>query len=94
MLQRIPVSVITAKQSLEALDAERLARLHFHLRTGDYFPTLVTILGFIEETLAAYEQGSADQMPHLECDLIRGLRKDLMYLNEHYQIQPKLDVSE
>ncbi len=93
MLQRIPVSVITAKQSLEAVDAERLARLHLHLRTGDYFPTLVTILGFVEETLAACST-TKDELPHLECDLIRGLRKDLMYLNEHYQIQPKLDVSE
>ncbi len=94
MLRRIPVSVITAKHSLETVDAERLARLHFHLRTGDYFPTLVTVLGFIEETLETYLPSDSTGMPKLECELIKGLRQDLLYLHEHYQIEPKLAYKE
>jgi hypothetical protein len=91
MLHRIPVSVSTAVSSLDTVDAERLARLHFHIRTGDYFPTLVTILGFIEETLSTYLPSSPPDMPQLERELIKSLRKDLMYLYDHYQLQPKYE---
>ncbi|MDB5190343.1 MAG: hypothetical protein JWN49_669 [Parcubacteria group bacterium] len=70
-------------------DTERLARLHFHVKTGDYFPTLATILGFVEETLSNYTQAT-DSMPLLEKDLIQSVRKDLMYLHEYYQIDVKM----
>ncbi len=70
-------------------DTERLARLHFHVKTGDYFPTLATILGFVEETLSSYPQDE-DSMPLLEKDLIQSVRKDLMYLHEYYQIEVKM----
>ncbi|MDB5245590.1 MAG: hypothetical protein JWN90_695 [Parcubacteria group bacterium] len=75
--------------SLPINDTERLARLHFHVKTGDYFPMLATILGFVEETLDTYPEIS-DSMPLLEKDLIQSVRKDLMYLHEYYQIEVKM----
>lgn len=90
MLYRIPVTSDTnpaAERAASVTDTERLARLHFHLKTGDYFPTLATILGFIEETVSAYPQ--KDALPCLERELIQSVRKDLMYLHEYYQIDIK-----
>lgn len=87
MLYRIPVTSETQKPTSATHDTERLARLHFHLKSGDYFPTLATILGFVEETLSTYP--AKDAMPCLESELLQGVRKDLMYLHEYYQIDIK-----
>ncbi|CAN5730875.1 hypothetical protein BH11PAT2_BH11PAT2_07000 [soil metagenome] len=76
-------------QPIAITDTERLARLHFHVKTGDYFPTLATILGFVQETLNSYPM-VADSLPLLEKDLIQSVRKDLMYLHEYYQIEVKM----
>ncbi|MEO6536360.1 MAG: hypothetical protein ABIT47_01595 [Candidatus Paceibacterota bacterium] len=77
------------EESYAMTDSERLARLHFHLKTGDYFPMLATILGFVEETIASYST-APDTLPTLEKELISSVRKDLMYLHEYYQIEMKL----
>jgi hypothetical protein len=87
MLYRIPVTSDNQEHIQAAPDTDRLARLHFHLKTGDYFPILATILGFIEETVSTYP--AKDAMPCLERQLIQGVRKDLMYLHEYYQIDIK-----
>ncbi len=85
MLHRVSISHLSASSES---DNERLARLHFHLKTGDYFPTLATILGFVEETLGNYT-ASTDALPPLEQELIRSVRKDLLHLHEYYHIEPK-----
>lgn len=88
MLQRIPISIADTEKPPMKTDTERLARLHFHLKTGDYFPTLATILGFVEETISGYP-ASPDTLPSLERELIHSVRKDLMYLHEYYRIEMK-----
>ena len=89
MLYRIPVPLTDQeKPRAKTTDTERLARLHYHLKSGDYFPTLATILGFVEETISGYQDGP-DSMPRLECELIQSVRKDLMYLHEYYSIDLK-----
>lgn len=88
MLHRIPVSVPITHTLPEVSDAERLARLHFHVRSGDYFPTLATFLGFIEETLGS-TIATDSTMTTLERELVKSLRKDLMHLHQYYRIQPK-----
>lgn len=70
-----------------AADAERIARLHFHIKSGDYFATLATILGFLEETVT--EGHYAGPLPAMEKDLLRSVRKDLMHLNEYYMLAPR-----
>ncbi|MDB5274981.1 MAG: hypothetical protein JWO58_3348 [Chitinophagaceae bacterium] len=87
ILRKLPALYMPHSTSIT--DTERLARLHFHVKTGDYFPMLATILGFIEETLDTYP-GLSDSLPILEKDLIQGVRKDLMYLHEYYQIEVKM----
>lgn len=88
MLYRIPVTIRDQEKPLSKTDTERLARLHFHLKSGDYFPTLATILGFIEETISSYD-AAPGSMPVLERELIQGVRKDLMYLHKYYEIDLK-----
>jgi formate dehydrogenase maturation protein FdhE len=90
MLYRIPLTVTDQEKPLQKTDQERLARLHFHLKSGDYFPTLATILGFVEETISSLELPQ-DAMPALERELIHGVRKDLMYLHKYYQIELKVN---
>ena len=70
-----------------AADAERIARLHFHIKSGDYFATLATILGFLEETLG--DPQAAGPLPAMEKDLLRSVRKDLMHLDEYYTLAPR-----
>jgi formate dehydrogenase maturation protein FdhE len=88
MLYRIPLTVTDQEKPLVKTDTERLARLHFHLKSGDYFPTLATILGFVEETISSMD-AQADSLPALERELIQGVRKDLMYLHTYYRIELK-----
>jgi hypothetical protein len=88
MLYRIPVTVTEQEKPFPKTDTERLARLHFHLKSGDYFPTLATILGFVEETISSYEL-KPGSMPALERELIQSVRKDLMYLHKYYSIELK-----
>ncbi len=88
MLYRIPLTVSDQEPPASKTDTERLARLHFHLKSGDYFPTLATILGFVEETVSSIDSGPSG-MPALERELIHSVRKDLMYLHTYYHIELK-----
>ena len=88
MLYRIPLTVTDQEKPLSSTDTERLARLHFHLKSGDFFPTLATILGFVEETVGSLD-AKEDSLPVLERELIQGVRKDLMYLHKYYRIELK-----
>lgn len=60
----------------------------YHLRTGDYFKTIATYVGFLEESL----QKHCVEDPALEnreMEVARQLRKNLVYLSNRYQIVPK-----
>ena len=66
-------------------EVEQLKR---HVKTGDYFAILATVLGFVEDSL-----GSAitknEELKECEIRVIQNLKKELTYLNNHYDIAPK-----
>jgi hypothetical protein len=69
----------------------RLKELEFHIKSGDYFPLLATIMGFLEESVRQCENGFLTIAP-MESEVIQNVRKDLIHLHKNYQIQPKHDA--
>lgn len=67
----------------DAEDDRRLERLEFHLKHGDYFPMVATVLGFVEEALAECKSDI------VKAATLKTLKKDLMHLHKHYRITPK-----
>lgn len=67
-------------------EQENLEELHFHVQVGDYFSTLATILGFVEEMIL--EQDAKKVMTY-ELKVLRQVKKDLLYLNANFDIKPK-----
>ncbi len=67
---------------------ERLKQLEFHIESGDYFPLLATVLGFLEEGMRECETGSLTLAP-VEAKVVEDFRKDLIHLHKNYEIQPK-----
>ncbi len=59
----------------------------FHVEHGDYFAMIATILGFVED--AAQKLEEKDEAVKIAQEQITRLRKDLIYLQEHYCIEPK-----
>lgn len=59
--------------------------IDFHVRTGDYFSYLATMIGFLEEALAARDEGGSSR----EKALARELRTDLRYVQANYAITPR-----
>jgi hypothetical protein len=70
-------------------EEHHLERLRFHLKTGDYFPLLATILGFLEETVKECDCSAEAELAPMEARVIETVRKDLAYLNKNYHIVPK-----
>lgn len=67
---------------------ERLARLRFHITKADYFPFLATILGFAKESLT--ENGAtATDVGKKQIEFLSDTQKDLIHLQQNYQITPK-----
>ena len=64
-------------------DRERLSKLRYHLESSDYFAFLATIFGILEEGLTG-KTGNIDE----EVELVRSIRKDLVYLQNEYRIEP------
>jgi len=87
MYQPLASAVLTLRD-LYGEDDERIERLHFHLKTGDYFALLATIMGFIEDTLQT-AHAMNEPLKERELGLIRELKKDLMYLHENCVIESK-----
>jgi hypothetical protein len=69
----------------------RLQQLEFHIKSGDYFPLLATIMGFLEEGIRQCEDGFLTIAP-IESEVIQNVRQDLLHLHKHYQIQPKQEA--
>lgn len=64
--------------------------IDFHVKSGDYFAFVATMMGFIEETLRGSMAGtSTADMVTKQAALAKELRQDLRYLNTHYNIVPK-----
>jgi len=70
---------------------ERLEQLQYHLETGDYFPLLSTIMGFMEEAMRECQTGTLTLVP-MEAEVIRQMREDLIHLHTHYEIKPKAQL--
>ena len=72
----------------DAADDERIRRLTFHVSQGDYFPFLATIVGFLKETAEGCASAS-DPIIRQQAAFAEEVRKDLIYLHEHYQLMKK-----
>jgi hypothetical protein len=59
----------------------------FHVESGDYFAMIATLLGFVEETAAKLEE--KDETMKIARAELQLLKKNLMYLQENYSIEPK-----
>lgn len=62
------------------------AHIDFHIRSGDYFSFLATMLGYLEDALN--EDMSAEEIAR-KCRLARELRNDLRYVQANYIIKPR-----
>ncbi len=70
-------------------DPQRLEQLEFHLKTGDYFPLLATVICALEEGVKACTDGVAHAADFMDHEVLAGLRQDLIYLHKNYQITRK-----
>lgn len=59
----------------------------FHVQTGDYFAMIATLLGFVEEATKKLQE--KDEMMKIAGSQIVELKKNLMYLQENYTMEPK-----
>lgn len=59
----------------------------FHVKNGDYFAMIATLLGFVEETTQKLKE--KDEAMKIAEAQIMALRKNLLYLQENYKIEPK-----
>lgn len=66
--------------------ADSPQNIDFHIRTGDYFSFLATLMGFMEETIATC--GDNDLIEKHQ-KLARELRHDLRYVQANYSIVPR-----
>ena len=86
------VSIDAARLFLSSDEVEdedaKHARLTYHLESGDFFNTVATIVGFLEGSLIEHSTENPELAAH-EVRLAQSLRRDLMFLNEHYRIEPK-----
>ncbi|MDR3571809.1 MAG: hypothetical protein P4L81_06490 [Candidatus Pacebacteria bacterium] len=68
----------------DALPRERKQNVDFHIKSGDYFGTLATIMGLMADSLS--NKGSD---PTRSIKTLDELREDLCYAQETYRIEPK-----
>jgi hypothetical protein len=71
---------------VESISDDAHSRLLFHVKTGDYFAVLATVLGFVEESLS---EKAPDALEEKELALVQKLRENLIYLHQNYRIEPK-----
>lgn len=66
----------------DAPNKKRRAQLAFHIRSGDYFGTLSSILRLLNEQLLGHKTNT-------RTDILKRLHEDLDYLQTHYHITEK-----
>ncbi len=59
--------------------------VRFHVDNDDYFGTIATVLSLIKQQI---KRGECDNAPLIEKTL-KNLEKDLLFLQQNYQINPK-----
>lgn len=57
----------------------------FHIKSGDYFGTIATILSLLKQKINNNGAGSA-----VINKTLKNLEKDLLFLQKNYQIKPKI----
>lgn len=70
-------------------EREREERLAFHIERGDYFPFLATVVKMLGETAGTY--GQPVEVALQQSTFAEDMRKDLLYLHEHYEIRPRTE---
>lgn len=72
----------------DAPSTERADEIAFHVKSGDYFSTLATILMLLEDSLAdcAKRQTSPTEF---QLSTLQTLKDELMHLHRVYKIVPK-----
>lgn len=83
----IPTVTGVSSYSDPRSEYERLNVLAFHIETGDYFPFLATLLGFVEETLT--REDDTQESISIQLAAVKSARKDLQYLHNHCRIEPR-----
>lgn len=61
--------------------------IELHVRADDYFPSISTMLSFLEESIGLC--GPEGALSDAQVRAIQASRKDLAYLHKHYRIVPK-----
>ncbi len=61
----------------------------FHIRSGDFFSYLATIMGSLEDTLASCRCECEKGIQAQKQQLARELRHMLRYLQAHYTVEPR-----
>jgi hypothetical protein len=62
------------------------SNIDFHIRSGDYFSFLATMMGVLEDTIAT---GNNPESNTTERQLVRELRNDLRYVQANYRIEAR-----
>lgn len=72
----------------DELPGKRTRGISFHVENDDYFVTLATIMGLLEDYLkSAMRTGAPPQSLHIS--ILHDLKDDLMHLQRHYRIERK-----
>ena len=79
---------------IDSPDDDHLDRLSFHLETGDYFPMLATVLGFVQESVQTCSCSETEELLPLEATALKGARTDLMYLHKNYRLVPITEITD
>ena len=76
-----------ANTMIQTNDPEYASEFALHVKTGDYFAMIATLLGFVEEVAEKLEE--KDGSMKIANAEIKKLKQNLMYLQKNYSIQPK-----
>jgi hypothetical protein len=86
---RSPLFVTNASFGLslfrDAPSEERKLTIDFHVKSGDYFGTLATIMGLIADSLSSNQSDARER----SAKTLVELREDLSYSQETYTIKSK-----
>lgn len=72
----------------DELPGKRTRGISFHIKNDDYFATLATIMGLLEDSLRSTMRGSAPPQ-FLYISILHDLKDDLLHLQRHYRIEKK-----
>ena len=75
------LKTLMTKDWHEVLGDEKVGSVQFHLKFGDYFGTIATILGLLAE-----EKDPKNEIDKRHARTLRRIQKDLLFLQDHYKI--------